>query len=557
MTSPAALKTLPAAAPCLPSRREIRWGQALLAVFLLLVSLPYLWCALLTPPGMVWGGLLFSADDQNVHLMWAKQAAGGSFFIRDLFTTEGLISGAHPLFFNLFTLVLGWFSRLTTLDVVFGYHIARVAFAGLFLHQFHRLLLAATNGAPERENARLGALALAVFSTGGSFLVAVFPKLLGRVIFLDYPANPSFPAVPEAFALLSAFVFPLNIASFALICFLLRALIENKGAGKAFVAALVLANIHTYDALPLLLACALGLTFSLARREVFKEKLAVWGAVVGGLLIPVAYQVLVFRGSEEFRVKALTPTLPPPLFHTVATFFPLLLLGAWGWKSQWAKGAQRWLLIYTVSVFALVYAPSHLFNFSRKMIEGGQIPLLIFAGAGLAMLPLRRFLAPAVVGICALSPLLFWSWTLGNAAENNLSRVQTVLMPPLYVSNADAGAFLALKSVPDKTKAVLCLPLLGSYVPRATGLFVFNGHWAETLHFERKLHEESRFYRGEMAPDEARAWLRSNRIGTIIESPFERSLGSGSSTALSLGFKAIYSANTPNVGDTVVYEVGP
>lgn len=550
------------------SRREIRWGQALLATFLLLVSLPYLWCFLLSPPGMTWGGFLFSSEDQNVHLMWARQAQDGAFFMRDLFTTEGLVSGDHPLFFNLFAFGLGWFSRVTHIDGAFGYHIARVAFAGLFVHQLHRLLVAATGGAPEKEAARLGALALAVLTTGGGFWLSAFPGFAGKIILLDHPSKSGFLPVPEAFALLSGLIYPLNIASFALICFLLRALIEGKKPLMAFFAALILSNIHTYDALPLLLACGTGLFWSLVRREPLQSK-PVWSAVSFGLLLPILYQALVFRGSEEFRVKALTATSPPVIWGVLSTFAPLLILSACAWRARWAKGTSRWLIVYALSVLGLVYLPkspslalhalfephqifdhSFAFSFARKMLEGFQIPLLVFAGAGLAALPARKFTAPLVIAVCAVSPLVFFDRTLSGTVENRVRG----LMPPFYLSDADAGALLALQKVPDKNAAVLCLPLVGSYLPRATGLFTYTGHWAETLHLNRKLGQENRFYSARMSPDEARAFLKSNRIGFIIESPFERAISPNPSVAASLGFQPIYSAQSPDER-TVVYKV--
>jgi len=575
MTSAPAKVALPPVLPAPLSRREIRWGQGLLLAFLLMVSLPYLWCALITPPNSVWGGLLFAADDQNVHLMWAKQAAGGAFFIRDLFTTEGLVSGQHPLFFNVFALCVGWFSRLTGLDVVWGYHIARVAFAGLFIHQMHRLTLSATNSDPRKELARIGALALAVFSTGGAFLLALIPQLAGRAIFLDHPELSSFVCVPEAFALLSALVSPLNVASFALLCFLLRALIENKGAAKAFGAALILANIHTYDALPLLLACLISFAIAALCHENFRSRWAVTGAVVVGLGLPILYQALVFKGSEEFRIKALTATSPPVLLSLISTFLPLLLLGVWAVRTRTLGNATRWLWIYAACILVLVYAPKspslvgaalfaphgvdapfYLFSFSRKMLEGLQIPLLVFAGMGLAALPKRKIVAPLVLAVCFVSPLVFFAWTLNNVAENNFSRLK-FLMPRYYLTDAEAGALSALASAPDKGVAVLCSPMFGAYVPRATGLATFTGHWAETLYPSRKNTEMVRFFKGRLAPADALAFLRTNKIKYVVEEPLERLLtGPVPSESRALGLKAIYS-HPSSEGDVTVYEVGP
>ena len=40
------------------------------------------------PDGFEYFRLLYNPDDQNVHLAWARQAAQGRFFFRDLFTTR-------------------------------------------------------------------------------------------------------------------------------------------------------------------------------------------------------------------------------------------------------------------------------------------------------------------------------------------------------------------------------------------------------------------------------------------------------------------------------------
>ena len=561
--------------PTALSQREKRWGLVLLLTFIALVSLPYLWFSLLTPEGFTWGGLFFSADDQNVHLMWAKQAQMGSFFIRDLFTTEGLSSGDRPIFFNLFAFVIGLLSR-SGIDAIFFYHTARVAFAGAFVWQLHKLLITATSGAPERENTRLGALALATLTTGGGFILVTARGLhlnLG-VVFVDHPTSPGFPNMPEAFALLSALIYPLNIASFALLCFLLRALIENRGAVKAFFAALILSNIHTYDALPLLVTCVIAFGWGLIRREGIKSKLAVWSAIFVGLLIPVLYQALVFRGSEEFRVKAETPTSPPPIWQIAASFSPLLLLALWSWKAKWMSGTRKWLWVYAASLVILVYTPKsfnllwqalfvphpayekwYLFSFSRKMLEGLQIPLLVFAGAGLAALPARRIVAPLVIAVCAVSPIAFYAWTFENAAQNNNDRASRSLAPRYYLTNAEQGALLTLQKAPDKNVAVLCTPVIGSYVPRATGLYTFTGHWAETLNVRDKTREESRFYAGAMSPQEARDFLKRNHIRYVVESLFERAIArTENSASTALGLKKIYQANSVE-GPVSVFEV--
>ncbi len=526
-------------------RRAALW---ILLGFLALITLPYLLAPLLLPAGLTWGGLLGSADDQSVHLMWARQARDGHFFFRDLYTTESLLSGEKPLFFNVLPALMGFLSRLTGLEVAFPYHALRIALAAWALWQFHHLAASVTAGEERFSRARIAALSLLAFTTGAAFLAGV--PGFSRFLFIDSPTG-NFPLMPEAFFLLSAFAYPLNIASFGLLCLIFRLVLENKSAPAAFIGALLLSNIHTYDALPLLVTLALWLAW---QRKVAKAALA----AILGALIPVIYQVVVFRGSAEFRLKALTITAPPDVFSMGFAFAPLLILAAFGAKKWRDLPAMRLLLVWIVATFALVYAPTTLFSFARKMIEGVQIPLVLLAGIGLGEIlarfsnaPARKLVFGATIGVLAISPALFYGWITQNTLENNASRLR-VLMPPLALSGGDAGALRAIDAQPE-AGAVLCLPVLGAYVPRATGKFTYVGHWAETLNRDAKFAQLTRFYRGQMTPAEARDFLAKNRIRWVIEGQFERALSGETSMAKMLGLTPIYQGGGAPEGVTRVY----
>ena len=548
------------------SQRETQIAKRLLWAFLGIISLPYLIAAFLTPPGQVWGGLLFSADDQNVHLMWARQAQDGAFFVRDLFTTEGLTSGERPLFWNALTWLMGIFARVSGLEVVVWYHVFRVALAGIAIWQLHELSIVVTRGEARFGSARLWILALAIFTTGGGFLATFIPSLLNQFIFVDRPDNPNFPMMPEAFLGLSAFAYPLNIAGFALLAFVFCRLISGTKPVAAFIAALLLANIHTYDALPLLFALVAALFWHGAARALKEHDKSPFAsstswrvafAVALGVLIPIAYQIIVFRGSEEFRVKALTSTLPPAIWHMAISFAPLLILSFFGLRNLPASRAKGWLVLWIASTFLLVYTPFGLLSFARKMIEGVHLPLLVLAGIGEASLLARvtirrRIVAVALLGILALSPLQFLGWTGNNFIENNSSRAQ-FFMPPLYLSDSQHAALQTLNAQTE-TGAVLCLPFLGSYVPRATGKFTFLGHWAETLNFKPKLGEVARIYQNRMTRAERDEWLKRNQIRWIVSSIYERAAFGESAAA----FDGLRLSSTHGEGEDVtrVYEIG-
>ncbi|MBW3637349.1 MAG: hypothetical protein KY445_12950 [Armatimonadetes bacterium] len=533
-----------------------RLASLILLGFLALITLPYALAPLILPQNAVWGGLLGSADDQNVHLMWARQAQEGAFFLRDKFTTESLVSGEKPLFFNVLPALMGILARIFGVDVVFPYHVLRVALAAWALWQFHQLARLVTRRDETDNRLPIFALLLLCFTTGAGFLASL--PFFGRFLFIDRP-DGNFPLMPEAFFLLSAFAYPLNIASFGLLALLFRKLIEKSGALTAFFAALLLANIHTYDALPFLATATLWALWQAKNAE--KSAMRVTLAAICGAILPVAYQFFVFRGSEEFRLKALTVTAPPDLPSMLLVFAPLLVLAAFGIRKWREFPAIPLLLLWIATTFALVYAPTTLFSFARKMIEGVQIPLVLLAaiGAGalwdkMAAFGPRQLVFALGLGILMISPAQFFGWIWNNTLENNAARWR-VLMPPLALSRGDAAALRAIEKQ-GGDGAVLSLPYLGSYVPRATGKWTYAGHWAETLRFEtEKFPRVARFYQGRMTPDEARAFLCDHRIRWVVEGQFEREFSGGVSVASQLGLRPIFRGGDAETGMTTVFEV--
>jgi hypothetical protein len=522
-----------------PEAREKRWLAAIVALHLLAVTLPYLWALAMTPTEFEYSGLLFSPDDQNVHLAWARQAQGGHFFARDLFTTENLGSREKPLFFNALAVLMGTLARLGA-PLILVYHALRIGFSMLVLLAFYALSTRFTDD----RRARLFALMLAAFSGGTQFLSPLFPNR----IFLDKP-DGNFPMMPEAFTFASNFIFTLNAAAIALLlisylCVLTANESENLAMRKhamlmGFGAALLLSNIHTYDAIPLLITLILWTAW-----RVKSTPRANWKAtaiIACGAVLPVLYQLMVFRGSEEFRLKALTPTPAPPLPDVLLSYgllVPLAICGAvLAWRAQRENAALRLLMIWAVVTLACIYAPV---SFARKMIEGFHLPLCLLSGVGvLALLarlssPVLRVTATVgVLALCCVSSAQFVAWCLMNASSAPLyNQGRGEIMPPLYLTSGDVGALRFLNrtlSAHDKsTRAVLCWPKLGNYVPRESSAFVYAGHWAETLNLigtddpPNKYSQVLDLFTGKMRPTQARSWLRANHIGYVIIGHYER-----------------------------------
>ena len=545
---------------------ERRCVLAIIALHILLISLPYLWTLLVTPTGFAYGGLLYNPDDQNVHLSWARQAAEGHFFFRDLFTTESLISGERPLFTNLLAWLIGVLSAFATIPIIWIYHFLRVLFAASALALFYGL---STRLTPDRR-IRIVALALVAFSGGGGFLAPILNPILNGRNWMDRADNAGFPMMPEAFTFLSASIFTLNIASMALLLatYLLCVRAWETGAKKFAVGAglstLLLSNIHTYDVFPLLLAITAWAIFQFknAHEESINDQSTPRGrfwflpfACIGAA-IPVLYQLVVFRGSEEFRVKALTRTPAPPLLDVLISYGPLLLLalagGVLALRAKDKLQAKTQLPIFwAIATLLLIYAPV---SFARKMIEGLHLPLCFLAAIGIVALiskldsqVLRRVAVVGVLGILSLSSFNYIAWSLENARDNNASRGG--IMPPLYLANDDSNALQFLKTLP-RGKVVLSLPFIGNYIPRESGQTAYIGHWAETLHFNEKIGPVFNFYSGKMSAKQARVWLKENRINYVLFGSYEKQLNMKLPMELPIAY-----TTTANENGTTIFAV--
>ncbi len=530
---------------------------------------------MLTPGDGVYSGFLYNPDDQNVHLSWARQAHDGAFFFRDLFTTESLSNGERPLFTNLLCWAIGVLSRVTYLPLIVVYHAFRVVFAALALWWFAALCAHLTTD----KRVRLTAVALAAFGGGAGFLM----PLLGNHVFIDRAdTSGGFPMMPEAFTFASAFIFPLFITSVALLVLVHLQMLRAQQTGKlkfavyAAIAAFVLTNIHTYDALPLdvvMLLWALSSTRNpdnAANIQATRARVLAPLLVIAGTLPMLVYQRFVLGNSEEFRVKALSPKPAPPFLDLCLSLSPLLILSlvaVWflfhrcevvndetrGVSHEMESSKARIMVIWAFVTLAMVYTPTSLISFARKMIEGVHLPLCFLTAVGLISLldqfrvpqKANRVLVGAFVALMSVSSLMFVSWCLDNARDNNASRA-AFLMPPLYLPTEANHAMQFLNSLPDsRDRAVLCWPLWGNYLPQKTGFPVYTGHFDETLNFKPKNGAALAFFTGRMNVTQSLDWLHQNHIGYVLIGPNEQAIG-----AKNLDFLVLWHG-----GNTTIYRV--
>jgi len=489
------------------SGTEKRRAVKLAVVVAALLTAPYLVAWGMTPPERAYLGHLWNPDEPNVYYSWMRQAADGRVLLQDLFTTEP----QDGKFTNVFFLGLGWCARLAGGAVVLVYAGARL-FCCVFL--FYSLYaFAAALGAS--RTVRVGAVVLGATASGLGWLAAklgpAWPGVLGPVQCVDlgwvvrHGAAPSEGLMmPEANTMASALLLPLFSFSMALMLWSVVLLWDalrsgDLGSGaKAGLVGLVLGNVHTYDLIPLhLLAVALLLCLTVLRRLRVRGLAAY--AIFAALSAPgLLYQLWVFRADAVFRAKALTVTASPSLMSYAVSFGLPLALAAAGAVFVVRRREWQWLpaVCWLAVGLAVAFLPG--LSFQRKMIEGVHLPMATLAAVAVARwLPARRLGKSAerhrgrartalvlAALLCAPSSASFlFTRALSSVVENNLPRTATVFMPPYSITRDDLDCLKWIRSHAEPNAAVLCLPMLGSYVPGLTGHKVYVGHWAETLRF--------------------------------------------------------------------------
>ncbi|MCC7492282.1 MAG: hypothetical protein IT204_08060 [Fimbriimonadaceae bacterium] len=357
--------------------------------------------------------------------------------------------------------------------------------------------------------------------------------VLGRWLQLDpIDVEPDL-VMPEAITFLSAYLNPLFTVSVALllvslVCGELAIRTQRYGyAAVAGLAGLLLANIHTYDAVPLLLTLGVyTLWQSAAAGQQARGGWLALGLIVLLTVPAVGYQKWLIGSDALYAAKANTVTATPPLPTMLVSYgllLPLALVGVVRALRQ-RRWPGRFLVVWLVVHAGCIYLPSGLFPFQRKMIEGFHVVLAVLATLGLwrltrlaatmlavwrtrtrlatvgavwavrADLACRRATAQrqlALLGLLALLPsnVLFVMASVEAVHHNNAAKLQAALMPPFYLPQAEVEAWDWMRQHLPRDAVVACLPTVGSYLPGRAGFTVYCGHWAETIGFGEKLRE--------------------------------------------------------------------
>ncbi len=510
----------------MPHRRMPWLAWVAVFLFLLAVSLPYLYALVAAGDRHVFTGLLFNPLDGNTYLAKMYQGFNGAWQFHLPYTAEPG-QGAYLFLYYLF---LGHAARLSGTPIAIAYHVARLA-AALFMiyaiFRFYAAILA------ESRHVWL-AFGLALLGGGIGWLA-----LPGGVITADF-------WVAEAYPFLSAYANP----HFPLTLGLLLWILTPPGVDTAVGTPANLSQVvrRSWKTAPLVFLLALISPFAVIIAVLVLGGVIVLGCLLNGRVLGPAgrqyigrlvwmaatgapvliYDQWVTMRSPQLRAwNAQNVTPAPAPWDFLLSFSPVLILAALGvWRLLKDRRARRagaidsWLvpIVWVVLGILLLYMP---LNLQRRFILGLYAPLCPLAVCGVAWLAgghQRRFRLIAIALFVLVLPTNLFVLL---AAQHGIQGHD----PLLYLHEDEAAAFQWLRQQPEADALVLASPRTGLLIPAHTGLRVVYGHPYETVDAESHKQAVEDFYSAGWDVSRKIDYLGTQAVEYIFVGPQEKVLG--------------------------------
>ena len=567
------------------------WPIWLAVVFL--TTLPYVAAAVRTPTGYVFTGVLTAYDDTFSYFAWMRQSADGHLLMCDPYTSE---PQQCEFFLPLWNL-LGFIVRITHLPVALTFHAARLLAA-------LGLLLVAKGVACSIMKSRTRvrySLWLYVMSGGLGWLV--YAASNRSDLFGSGKASGSADLnLPEAIAFRSVFSQVHFVVGVTLVCgaiaLFFSSMVEKK-TGRALKAGMLvslLAVVHPYMVVVVCGVAGVALLgfrwlndrseqlrintlsdppfrslrssrffaslrgeFPSQRRKepqrAQKNKTVFVAAAFGAGATPgVGYLIYLNRSNEVLREwLRITDTFSPPPLEYALGFGIVAMLAVVGFRLMWGRREPygRLLLIWVLVQASLLYVPV---SYQRRFVEGLQLPLAIAASVGLFWIARRAFKGSSatrnrkvfLAGALAFASLTNIGFFVGQMVARGTGSGSTD--PRRYLRADLIAAMNWLKDNSEPDAVLFSSYLTGNVAPSMTGLRVFLGHYAQTLHSDEKGIQVTAFYTNAMTEQTARKLFAEHRVRYVMYGQFEREISSSFAPPnwLTLAYRA---------GEVEVFEV--
>ncbi len=508
-----------------------RWRFIILiAIFVAIITLPYVYAGLAGGREYIFGGFLFNPTDGNSYLAKMYEGWAGSWSFTLPYTAEQG-QGAYLFLFYLF---LGHASRWLGLPLILTFHLARVLSAVLLLvamrSLFHRIF-------PWSPQAAWNALLLATFGSGFGWLLTFAGQLTSDLW------------VAEAYPFLSAYAnphFPLGLALLIGIFLLTWEKLSIPVFSRLFIYGSLLAIVMPFGVVVAAVVLAAKTIWDLLA----DGKLALTplvGALMGGgpLLL---YQFIAIQANPQlagWNVQNVTPA--PPVWDLTISLFPAVALAIFALarlRKQTIPHEKRLLVVWFVLGIVLIYLP---FNLQRRLMFGLYVPTAALAVAGLSELSLFKGrilgarLWPYVFGFSTLTNAIVLIAVMAGAADHSTD---------LYLTHPEVDILTWIEAGTPPNAVILAAPEFGKYIPAYTGRRVVYGHPFETVDAQAKKAGVMAFYHGGWNIPTAESFLDENHIDYVLVGPRERPLIEVYLAFLD-GYPVVYQENS-----TMIYSTG-
>jgi hypothetical protein len=489
-----------------PSKEKWIVGM-IIFIFLLAITIPYLYASNNSDASRVFGGFLLNPIDGNSYLAKMREGYQGQW----LFTLPYTKDPGEGAALNLYYLFLGHVSRATGWSLIFTFHLARVIGAlllALALFHFLRRIF------PEYQY-RLVSFTLILFGSGLGWIAVGFGQFTS-----DF-------WVAEAYLFLASFAnahFPIGLA---LQIWLMTPSADSQQIPwqqglLTFLAALILSVIYPFG---WIVAVTIGLAWvvwSFWKRENNKAELTNWAWMLAGGVPYVLYSfwiVNIHPVLSKWNAQNLTPA--PNLLDLMISFSPALILAL---VSIWlllsrrevtSNGIQRLATWFIVGLL-IVYLP---FSLQRRLISGFYIPiaaLAIFYVQTIRTIPLKKILVPILIIFSLPTNLLIIAGEI-KAINDKDSAV--------FVYRDELAAFFWLEQNAAPDALVLASPDTGLLIPAYSSARVLYGHPFETVDADKRQSQVESFFSGELSLVEQANLLVTEGVDYVFYGPREMEIG--------------------------------
>ncbi len=494
--------------PAMSARKEKWIAGVVIAIFMIVITVPYIYANVSTDGSLVFGGFLINPIDGNSYLAKMRQGYEGNW----LFTLPYTADPGKGAALNLYYLFLGHLSRLFGGSLIFIFHMARILGAlllSLVLYQFIRRIFA-------EPDTRLLAFGLILFGSGLGWIATAFGLFTS-----DF-------WVSEAYPFLASFAnahFPIGLA---IQVWLLTPFVKNDAftrwrALTTLVGAAILSVVYPFGwvvvaAVSMVWVAWLTLNGQSSRQEI--RRLA-W-VIVGGspYLLHSLWAINSHPVLAQWNAQNQTPA--PNFVDFILSFSPAILFAIWGTilylqnsmknKSHLVGFIVLWMLVGILIVFVPL-------NLQRRLMSGLYIPIAVLAVYTLQQMfsaSIKRLLLPVLVILSLPTNLLVLMGTVNAARTHDAS---------IYVYRDELNAFSWLDENVPLHSLIMASPDSGLLIPAYTSERVLYGHPFETVDAALMFEEVSSFYSGKMDDAEAEHVIATAGVHYVFYGPREKILG--------------------------------